>query len=122
VSTTRNPPTRRRLATRFLRQPAFWRRFCSAGQFEAKGMWYDVALARMELAGLQLEEGRTAEVKAVTPALAAAFEAEGVHAEALKALRLFQQAVDREEATAELARRVLSFLFRAQHDPALRFA
>jgi tetratricopeptide (TPR) repeat protein len=94
----------------------------AAGQFEAKERWYDVALARTELAGLHLEEGRTAEVKAVTPALAAAFEVEGVHTEALKALRLFQAAVDREEATAELARKVLAFLFRAQHDPALRYA
>lgn len=105
----------RRAAARFYLEQA-------AGQFEAKGMWYDVALARMELAGLHLEEGRTAEVKAVTPALAAAFEAEGVYAEALKALRLFQAAVDREEATPGLAQRVLSFLFRAQHDPALRYA
>ena len=105
----------RRAAARYLLEQA-------AGQFEAKEMWYDVALARMELAGLHLEEGRTAEVKAVTPALAAAFEAEGVYAEALKALRLFQAAVDQEKATPGLAQRVLAFLFRAQHDPALRFA
>ncbi|HEX5718411.1 MAG TPA: helix-turn-helix domain-containing protein [Thermoanaerobaculia bacterium] len=94
----------------------------AAGQFEANERWYDVALARQELAGLLLDEGRTAEVKALTPALAAAFEAEGVHLEALKALRLFQEAVDREQATADLARRVLRFLFRARHDPALRYA
>jgi tetratricopeptide (TPR) repeat protein len=105
----------RRAAARFYLEQA-------TGQFEAKKLWYEVALARMELAGLHLEEGRTAEVKAVTPALAAAFEAEGVHVEALKALRLFQEAVDREEATAELARRVLAFLFRARHDLGLRFA
>ncbi|HEX5715101.1 MAG TPA: helix-turn-helix transcriptional regulator [Thermoanaerobaculia bacterium] len=105
----------RRAAARFYLEQA-------AGQFEAKELWYDVALARQELAGLLLEEGRTAEVKALTPALAAAFEAEGVYLEALKALRLFQEAVDREQATAELARRVLRFLFRARHDPALRYA
>lgn len=105
----------RRAAARFFLEQAI-------GRFEAKEMWYDVALARMELAGLQLEEGRTAEVKAMTPALAAAFEAEGVHAEALKALRLFQEAVERERATPDLARKVLGFLFRARHDPALRYA
>jgi len=104
----------RRAAARFYLEQAI-------GQFEAKKMWYDVALARQELAGLLLDEGRTAEVKALTPALAAAFEAEGVHLEALKALRLFQEAVDREQATADHARRVLRFLFRAQHDPALRY-
>jgi transcriptional regulator with XRE-family HTH domain len=105
----------RRAAARFYLEQA-------AGQFEAKERWYDVALARQELAVLLLDEGRTAEVKTLTPALAAAFEAEGVHLEALKALQLFREAVDREQATVELARRVLAFLFRALHDPALRYA
>ena len=105
----------RRAAARFYLEQA-------AGQFEAKERWYDVALARQELAGLLLDEERTAEVKTLTPELAAAFEAEGVHLEALKALRLFQEAVDREQANVELARRVLAFLFRALHDPALRYA
>ncbi len=105
----------RRAAARFYLEQAI-------GKFEEKVLWYDAALARQELAGLLLEEGRTAEVKALTPALAAAFEAGGVHLEALKALRLFQEAVDREQATAGFARRVLSFLFRARHDPGLRFA
>ena len=44
------------------------------------------------------------------------------HREALAALGLFHQAAERQEATAELARDVLRFLFRARHDPALRFA
>lgn len=105
----------RRAAARFYLEQAIVK-------FEEKELWYDVALARQELAGLLLAEGRTAEVQAVTPELAAAFEAEGVHVEALKALRLFQEAVDREKATPDLARRVLGFLFRARHDPALKFA
>jgi tetratricopeptide (TPR) repeat protein len=37
------------------------------------------------------------------------------------ALRLFHEAAEREAATGELARRVLRYLFRAQHDPELRF-
>ena len=105
----------RRPAARFYLEQAM-------GQFEAKKLWYDAALARLELATLLLEEGRTVEVKALTASLPGAFEAEGVHVEAQKALRLFQEAVEHEKATAELARRVLSFLFRARHDPALRFA
>ncbi|HYN22243.1 MAG TPA: helix-turn-helix transcriptional regulator [Thermoanaerobaculia bacterium] len=90
-------------------------------QFEKLGLWYDVWLAGLELAGLLLDEGKTAEVKAMTPVLAKAFESEGVHREALGALKLFQEAAEREAATAELARRVLSYLFRARHDPSVKF-
>lgn len=91
-------------------------------QFAERGMAYDVALLTLEVARLLLEEGRTAEVKALAPKLAMAFASENVHAEAEKALRLFEEAVERETATAELARWVLSFLSRAQYDPGLRFA
>ena len=92
------------------------------GKFAEKNMAYDVALAALELSELLLEEGKTAEVKAMTLKLAEAFESEGVHHEARKALELFREAAQQEAATAELARRVLGFLFRARHNPALRFA
>jgi tetratricopeptide (TPR) repeat protein len=91
-------------------------------KFAKKGMVYDVLLAALEIAGLLLDEGKTAEVKALTLELAEAFESEDVHHEARKALELFREAAEREAATAELARQVLSFLFRARHDPGLRFA
>jgi hypothetical protein len=84
-------------------------------------MWYDVALALLEIAALLLEEGRTAEVKELTPALAQVFESRDIHREALAALRLFQVAAERETATADFAHRVLRFLFRARHDEGLRF-
>jgi len=90
-------------------------------QLEERRMFYDVALAVLEEATLLLEDGRTGEVEALAEELPRVFAAKGVHREALVALRLFQEAVRREEATAELARRVLRFLFRAQHDPELRF-
>jgi tetratricopeptide (TPR) repeat protein len=89
--------------------------------FEQRKMFYDVALALLEEAVLLLEDGRTAEVKALADELVKVFAENGVHREALAALQLFVEAVKREEATAELARRVLRFLFRAQHDPELRF-
>ena len=44
-----------------------------------------------------------------------------MHREALAALQLFQEAAERDEATAELARRVLGYLFRARYDQGLRF-
>ncbi len=85
-------------------------------QFADRKMGYDVALALLEEAALLLDEGRTAEVKELTRDLPAVFEAEEVHREALAALRLFHEAAEREAATAELARRVLRYLFRARHD------
>jgi tetratricopeptide (TPR) repeat protein len=90
-------------------------------EFAARNMGYDVALALLEEAVLLLDEGRTAEVKALTRSLPAIFEAEEVHREALAALRLFHRAAEREAATAELARRVLRYLFRARHDQGLPF-
>jgi transcriptional regulator with XRE-family HTH domain len=90
--------------------------------FAELGMSYNVALALLEEAALLLEEGRAAEVKALAPELARVFEGKGVHREALAALRLFREAAEREAASAGLARRVLGFLFRARHDPGLRFS
>jgi tetratricopeptide (TPR) repeat protein len=89
--------------------------------FQARGMDYDVALALLEEAALLLSTGRRSEVRPLARELAVLFNGKGVHREALAALRLFQEAAERENATAELARRVLQFLFQARHDPGLRF-
>ena len=91
-------------------------------EFVARGMDYDAALALLEEAALLLDEGgRTVEVKVLARELAVVFDSKGVHREALAALRIFQQATEQEDATAGLARRVLGYLFRARHDPGLRF-
>ena len=81
----------------------------------------DAALASLELAVLYLEEGRTAEVRALALALAWIFDAEGIHQETLAALRLFFKAAKQETATVELAQKLVDYLYRAQHDPELRF-
>jgi hypothetical protein len=62
-----------------------------------------------------------AEVKVMARNLAEVFETKGVHRAALAALQLFQEVVERDEATAELARRILGYLFRARYDQGLRF-
>lgn len=89
--------------------------------FSTRRMSYDVSLALLEEAALLLGEGRTAEVKVLARELTEVFKSKGVHREALAALRLFQEAAEREEATADLARRVLRYLFRARYDQDLRF-
>jgi tetratricopeptide (TPR) repeat protein len=90
-------------------------------EFTVRKMGYDAALALLEEAVLLLDEGRTAEVRALIPNLAEVFESKGVHREALVALRLFQEAAERNEATVDLARRILGYLFRARYDQGHRF-
>ncbi len=90
-------------------------------RFESEGLPYDVALCLLEEAALLLAGHRTRDVKALSLDLAVVFQSKGVHREALAALRLFQQAVESDTATAGLARRVLAYLFLARHDQGLRF-
>lgn len=90
-------------------------------QFADRCLWYDVALSLLELSALLLREGKTAEVRALTPRLAEVFESKEVHREALAALQLFRDAAEKDTADEELARRVLDFLFRARHDKGLKF-
>ena len=90
-------------------------------EFATRQMGYDVALALLEESALLLDQGRMAEVKILARELAVMFDSKGVHREALAALRLFQEAAEREEATAEQARRILRFLYRAQYDQGLQF-
>jgi transcriptional regulator with XRE-family HTH domain len=89
--------------------------------FVARGIVYDAALATLELAVLYLEQGRTMEVKMLARQMAPIFQIQGVHREALAALKLFCEAVEKEAVTVELARRIMDYLYRAQNNPSLRF-
>ncbi len=70
--------------------------------FLAQGIGYDVAMVSLDLSVLYLKDGRTAEVLRIAEETVALFEAQDVHREALAALRLFLEAAQREEVTAEL--------------------
>ncbi|HEX6864392.1 MAG TPA: tetratricopeptide repeat protein, partial [Thermoanaerobaculia bacterium] len=74
--------------------------------FLAQDMGFDVSLALLEEAALRLDQGQAREVRALVRDLPQVFRSKGVHREAVAALRLFQEAAERETATAELARRV----------------
>jgi tetratricopeptide (TPR) repeat protein len=91
-------------------------------EFLARENGYDVALASLDLARLYLQQGRTTEVKHLAGQMVVAFEAQGVHREALAAVRLFQEAADRERASVELVSRLADFLRRARHDAELQFS
>jgi len=90
-------------------------------EFEQRGMGYDYALASLERAELDLREERYAEVRSLAEEMAWIFSSKKIHREALAALALFRRAAEREQATAELAGRMVRYLYRAQHDPELRF-
>lgn len=90
--------------------------------FSQRELAFDFALVSLELALLLLEQGRTAEVRALAGQMMWIFRAQGVHRETLAALRMFCDAAKRGAATANLARQVVSFLHRAQLDPGLTFA
>ena len=90
-------------------------------EFAGKSKTYDEALVGLELAGLFLKQGRTADVKSLVRQMEPVFRNQEVHTEARKALNLFRQAVDLETMTVELVRRLVAYLYRAQHNPELRF-
>jgi len=49
------------------------------------------------------------------------FQSKEVHREAIAALTIFRQAVEREQATAQLAQEILAYLRKARHNPELQF-
>lgn len=89
--------------------------------FASRKIAFDTALASLELAVLYLEEGRTGEVKTLAEEMFWIFDAQGVAEEALAAIRLFCEAAKTEEATLDLARRMVEYLQKAQYQPELRF-
>ncbi|HVT16254.1 MAG TPA: helix-turn-helix transcriptional regulator [Thermoanaerobaculia bacterium] len=91
------------------------------GEFLVAGIAYDAALATLELAEVQASLGRTAEVKALARESAPVFAAQGVHREARAALALFCRAAEEEAASAAAVHRLIAYLYRARHDPELRF-
>lgn len=90
-------------------------------EFIARGIAYDAALASLELAAYHLERGRAGEVKRLAKQMAPIFQAQGIHREALAALRLFCRAAEQQEVTVEMARRLIEYLHLARHDPKLQF-
>jgi transcriptional regulator with XRE-family HTH domain len=90
-------------------------------RFRQSGYPYDAALAAVELAALLARQGRTAEVKSLVEQSLPIFHDLGIHREAQVALDALHHAALREKLTAALSRRVLDYLYRARHDPNLRF-
>lgn len=82
---------------------------------------FDYALVSLDLGLLLLEQGRTAEVRDLAEEMAWIFTSQGIQREALAALKLFCDAAEHDAVTVDMARRVIRFLHRSQHDPELKF-
>ncbi|HEV2853057.1 MAG TPA: tetratricopeptide repeat protein [Thermoanaerobaculia bacterium] len=89
--------------------------------FLAEDAAYDTALVSLDLASLYAEQGRMAELKRVAEEMVPIFSSRQIHREALAALSYWRQAVEAEEACADLVTGVAAFLKRARHNPELRF-
>lgn len=89
--------------------------------FDRERIPYDFALATLELALLFLEQGRARRVRHLADEMLWIFQTQGVHKEALAAISLFCQAAKLESADAQWTRRLVKFLYRAQHNPSMRF-
>lgn len=81
--------------------------------FAGRKLWFEAALAALELASIELERGRTREVKILAANAAPVFAAQAFPEELLASLTLFWEAARREVASAETARRLLQELRRA---------
>ena len=90
-------------------------------QFLARKLGFDYALASLDLSLLLQSQRRPREVAALATEMLWIFREQGVAREALAALKIFLDAVQRDAATVDLTRRVVDFLRRAQHDPGLHF-
>ena len=86
--------------------------------FARRRIAYDTALVSLELAILHLEDGRSAEARALVEPMLWIFDAQGVGRETLAALTLFRQAAESDTLTVALARRVLRSLERTRNEKA----
>ncbi len=84
------------------------------------GQGYEAAIISLDLAGVWLQQGRTAEVRRLVTETLAAFQALGVKREAMSALQLLQETLKRDQATLEVFRLVGGILRRLRNEPPMR--
>jgi tetratricopeptide (TPR) repeat protein len=89
--------------------------------FMELGLSYEVALTALDLAGVYIARGRSAEVLRLAEETLAIFQAHNRHQGALAALLVFSSAAKVDQAGMDLLKEVSSFLKRARHNPDLRF-
>ncbi len=84
------------------------------------GLGYQASLVSLDLAGVWLRQGRTAEVRSVVLEMVSTFRVLGVEREAMSALYMLQDSLERDQATLEVLRLTAGILRRLQNEPATR--
>lgn len=82
---------------------------------------FDYALASLDVVAIYREEGRFSEIKALSSSILKIFKAQNVHREAIAAVILFHEAVEKERVSVRLVRQLQDFLAKASSDPNLHF-
>ena len=82
---------------------------------------YDAAIASLDLAAVYYEQDRIGDMKLLVAESLPVFRALGIHREALAALAMFEQAVQRERVTLRFIAELAGYLQRARSDPKLAF-
>ncbi len=86
------------------------------------GLTYDAALASLDLAGVYIAQGRTADVRRVAEETLKVFQSYNTHRESIAALLVFCSAARLDQAGLDLVRQVSAFLKRARNNPDLHFS
>ncbi|HSS51868.1 MAG TPA: hypothetical protein VLX28_23240 [Thermoanaerobaculia bacterium] len=87
---------------------------------DAAGLGYQAALVSLDLAGIWLRQSRTTEVRGLVSEVVSSFRVLGVEREALSAVHLLQDALERDQATLEVLRLVGGILQRLQNERVTR--
>ncbi|HET9228123.1 MAG TPA: hypothetical protein VFR31_15715, partial [Thermoanaerobaculia bacterium] len=89
--------------------------------FVEQRLGYDASIVTLDLAALYLQQGRAAEVRRLAAEVLPVLLSQDIHREAMAALIAFQQASEMETATPGMVQQVAAYLYRARHNPELRF-
>lgn len=81
---------------------------------------YDAALASLDLAAVWLQQGRTTEIRLLVDEMVEIFRARNIRREALGALLMLHEAVQKDQATAALLQRVAVEFRRLERFPGRR--
>lgn len=90
-------------------------------RFVEQALGYDASMVTLDLAGLYLAAGRTAEVRQLAAEMLPIFLSQDVHRQALAALAAFQRAAAMDRATPRLVQEIADYLRRARRNPRLPF-
>jgi tetratricopeptide (TPR) repeat protein len=78
---------------------------------------YDAAIVSLDLAGIWLRQGRTSELRQLINEMVAVFRNNGIRREALGALLMFKEALQKDQATEVLLRSVTAEISRLERFP-----